>query len=47
MANYRLSHIDLSTRLDLALRMLNPSRPWGEVTELAREHHVSQMALTF
>lgn len=45
MANYRLSHIDLSTRLDLALRMLNPSRPWGEVTELAREHHVSRKFL--
>lgn len=45
MADYRLPHIDLSTRLDLAMAVLNPSRTWGEVTDLARKYHVSRKFL--
>jgi hypothetical protein len=45
MAHYRLSQVDLSTRIDLLARMLNPSRPWGEVSELAREYGVSRKFL--
>jgi hypothetical protein len=29
MADYRLSHLDLSIRIDLAMQMLNPLRAWG------------------
>ena len=42
MAHYRLSHLDLSTRCCLAGHMLNPDRPWGEVTSLARSYGVSR-----
>lgn len=42
MSDYRLKDIDLSTRIDLGLRMLNPTRPWGEVSALAREYGVSR-----
>ena len=45
MAHYRLSHLDLSTRCCLAGRMLNPDRPWGEVTALARSYGVSRKFL--
>jgi hypothetical protein len=45
MAHYRLSHLDLSTRLDLAAQMLDPDRDWGTVTDLAREHRVSRKFL--
>lgn len=45
MAHYRLSHLDLSTRLDLAAHMLDPEREWGTVTDLAREHQVSRKFL--
>lgn len=45
MSYYRLPNLDLSTRFDLALQMLDPSRPWGLVTDLAREHHVSRKFL--
>jgi hypothetical protein len=45
MTDYRLPHIDLSTRLDLAWRMLNPDRPWGEATDLARTYGVSRKFL--
>jgi hypothetical protein len=37
MANYRLPQMDLSLRIALALRMLDPARPWGEATALARQ----------
>ncbi len=42
MTRYRLTHLDLSTRLDLAGRMLYPQRAWGEVTALAAEYQVSR-----
>ena len=45
MAHYRLSHIDLSTRIALGLRMLDPAREWGEVSQLAREYGVSRKFL--
>jgi hypothetical protein len=45
MANYQLTHLDLSTRIELASLMLNPSRHWGMVTELAQEHSVSRKFL--
>ncbi|MBC8255401.1 MAG: hypothetical protein H8E35_15430, partial [Ardenticatenia bacterium] len=45
MAHYRLSHIDLSTRVNLAMQVLNPGRRWGEVTDLAREYQVSRKFL--
>lgn len=42
MANYRLTSIDLSTRVSLALEMLTPigSRPWGYVSRKAEELEV-------
>lgn len=45
MAHYRLSHIGLSTRTMLGLRMLDPTRRWGEVSQLAREYGVSRKFL--
>lgn len=42
MSDYRLTDIDLSTRIDLGLRMLDPARSWGEVSALAREYGVSR-----
>ena len=45
MADYRLSHVDWSTRMELALVMLNPARPWGLVSELARQYQVSRKFL--
>lgn len=45
MANYRIPELDLSTRLELAARMMDPYREWGEVTRLAREHKVSRKFL--
>ena len=45
MANYQLSHLDLSTRMELAFLMLNPERPWGQVSDLSREHGVSRKFL--
>lgn len=45
MANYRIPEIDLSTRLALATRMLDPHREWGEVTKLARQYNVSRKFL--
>jgi len=35
---YRLTHIDLSTRLQLAMQMLSDSRPWGMVTNMAETY---------
>jgi len=44
MAHYRLSELDLSTRVTLALEMLQPipEREWGRVTELAQIYGVSR-----
>jgi hypothetical protein len=44
MAHYRLSELDLSTRVSLALEMLQPrpQREWGRVTELAHTYGVSR-----
>jgi len=45
MANYRIRELDVSIRLELAARMINPAREWGEVTSLARKHKVSRKFL--
>ena len=45
MANYQLAHLSLSIRLELAALMLNPSRPWGQVTGLSRQYGVSRKFL--
>lgn len=45
MKYYRLLHLDLSTRFELALQMLNPSRPWGLVTLLSDIYGVSRKFL--
>ncbi len=45
MADYRLSHLDLSTRIALGLQMLDPNREWGRVSQLAREYGVSRRFL--
>ena len=45
MTYYRLWDIDLSMRFDLALYMLNPSRPWGLVTALSEIYDVSRKFL--
>ena len=45
MSHYRLSHLDLSTRFRIAVQMLDPSRPWGLVTDLAKEYGVSRKFL--
>ena len=45
MADYRLQHLDLSTRIHLAMQMLDPSRPWGLVTVLAKDYQVSRKFL--
>jgi hypothetical protein len=45
MANYQLTHLELSTRLSLAIMMLDPERPWGKVRELAEEYGVSRKFL--
>jgi hypothetical protein len=45
MTNYRIPELDLSTRLDLAVRMIDPYREWGEVTKLAREYNISRKFL--
>jgi hypothetical protein len=45
MAHYRLSHIDLSTRIALGMQMLDPEREWGKVSELARQYGVSRKFL--
>jgi len=43
--DYRLTHIDLSTRFYLAMQMLSDSRPWGMVTNMAETHEVSRKFL--
>ncbi len=45
MANYQLTHLDLSTRLELAGLMLNPLREWGQVSQLAEQYGVSRKFL--
>ena len=47
MAHYRLSELDLSTRIMLALEMLRPipQREWGRATELAQSYDVSRKFL--
>lgn len=47
MVEYRIPELDLSTRITLAAEMLmpRPQRPWGRVTELARNHAVSRTSL--
>ena len=47
MAHYRLTELDLSTRIAYALEMLQPipDRPWGRVTELAQTCGVSRTFL--
>jgi hypothetical protein len=45
MAHYQLNHLDLSTRMALALRMLDPQRRWGEATQLARSYGTSRKFL--
>jgi hypothetical protein len=45
MADYQLAHLSLSTRLELAALMLNPFRPWGQVSELSRQYGVSRKFL--
>ena len=42
---YRLTHIDLSTRLQLGMQMLSDSRPWGMVTNMAETYNVSRKFL--
>jgi hypothetical protein len=47
MAKYRLPELDLSTRMEMALEMLqsHPKREWGRVTELAEQHNISRTRL--
>ncbi len=45
MADYQLAHLDLSTRIELVSRLLDPARPWGLVTQLSKEHGVSRKFL--
>ena len=45
MPHYRLEHLDLSTQFDIAVQMLDPSRPWGLVTQLSEEYQVSRKFL--
>ncbi len=45
MANYQLTHLDLSTRVELASVMLNPFRPWGQASQLAETYGVSRKFL--
>jgi hypothetical protein len=45
MSYYRLPHIDLSTRISLALQMMDVSRPWGVVTHLGKAYQVSRKFL--
>ncbi len=45
MVHYQLSQLDLSTRIGLAVRMLDPDRSWGEVTQLARSYGTSRKFL--
>ncbi len=45
MAAYRIPEFTLEQRLDAALQLLAPDRPWGLGTALARRHGVSRTLL--
>ena len=47
MAEYRVPELDLSTRINIGLEMLQSTeqREWGRVTELAQTHGVSRTLL--
>jgi len=47
MPHYRITELDLSTRCELGLEMLQPipERVWGRATELAQRHHISRTLL--
>lgn len=47
MGKYRVSNLDLSTRMEIVAEMMLPvsERGWGRVTELARIHGVSRTRL--
>lgn len=47
MPNYRTPELDLSTRLELGVEMLQeiPMRKWGRATELAEKHNISRTML--
>lgn len=45
MSHYQLAHLELSTRINLALKMLDPERKWGDASALAKEHGVSRKFL--
>ncbi len=47
MAKYRVPELDLSTRIEIGLEMLQSTeqREWGRVTELAQTHGVSRTLL--
>ena len=47
MGQYRLTDLDLSTRLELTLEMLIPAqeRGWGRASELAQQHGISRTLL--
>jgi len=47
MGQYRLTDLDLSTRLELTLEMLVPAqeRGWGRASELAQQHGISRTSL--
>ena len=44
MEKYRVSELDLSTRIEIAMEMIQPipDRRWGRATELAEEHGISR-----
>lgn len=47
MSHYRIPELDLSTRLELGLEMLQPipEREWGRATHLADKHNISRTTL--
>ena len=45
MTHYRLQHIDLSMRMELAYQMLDPNREWGRVSKMAEDYAVSRKFL--
>ena len=45
MAEYRVPEFTQEQRMDVAVRMLDPERKWGLVSELARLHGVSRTLL--
>lgn len=47
MPHYRITELDLSTRIEIGLEMLQeiPEREWGRATELAQKHSISRTLL--